>query len=265
MDNSNNSNPTSPQTPASTPGWPTNPAEQLPPSGPVELQDIGEQTYTDPLQAGSTSSSPLNNPWSTPAQSPAIDNQPPPINPIELQNIPADISEPSQPTWMPITPLPETSPGLTESTPLQSATPSPAQSEPAPTDLSHLITNNSRPDPESLIVPPTSPEVSTTLPAENHKDIPKWLIGLGVGLLLIVTGASAYFILGIGQPPKTSSIPAEQTEKPTIKAPAPIATPVASQPSPAPADSSNPANFGQLEGGNSPEATSAADLLRQRR
>lgn len=265
MDNSNNSNPTSPQTPASIPGWPTNPAGQLPPSGPVELQDIGEQTYTDPLQAGSASSSPLNNPWGTPIQSPVIDNQAPPINPIELQNIPADTSEPSQPTWMPITPLPETSPGLTESTPLQSATPSPAQSEPAPTDLSHLITNNSRPDPESLIVPPTSPEVSTTLPAENHKDIPKWLIGLGVGLLFIVTGASAYFILGIGQPPKTSSIPAEQTERPTIKAPAPIATPVASQPSPAPADSSNPANFGQLEGGNSPEATSAADLLRQRR
>lgn len=215
--------PSQPTTP--TPNPLTNPWDTTTATSTSIPPDPAPPTFTPPP----TTPSPLDNPWGAPVQPPAFDNPPPP-------------TFPSQPT--------------------------PIQSEPAPTDLSHLISNNSQPDnaqqnpsgdPETLIVPPNSPEVSTTIPAENHKDIPKWLIGVGVGLFIIVTGASAYFILGIGQPPKTTSIPASQAEKPTIKAPAPIATPV-SQPA-----ASGSANFGQLEaGGGTQQATSAADLLRQR-
>lgn len=81
--------------------------------------------------------------------------------------------------------------------------------------------------------------------------------------MLVVAGASGYFILGIGQPPKTpTSIPATQTPKTTRQVkPPPVATPIP-QPSP---EATGSANFGQLGGAAaSPQATSAADLLKQR-
>lgn len=267
MDNSNNPNwpnnpfsstPPPPPPPPITPQMPplTNPWDQpsqLPPSaqspdttsssGPVELQNLG----------GGQAPSPLDNPWGNPAQTPATNSQSIPITPTTESS--------PQPTWMPTAPQPT---NLPEPTPLPQTPPSPppVQSEPAPTDLSHLITNNSQ-TPETLVVPPISPEVTTTLPVDNHKDFPKWLIGVGVGLLILVTGASAYFILGIGQPPKTTSIPASEEQTTTLKNPPPIASPVSQ---PTPPTTSGSANFGQLEGsGNTtPQATSAADLLRQR-
>ena len=130
--------------------------------------------------------------------------------------------------------------------------------EAAPTDLSHLITNNNS-QPETLVVPPASstPEVPT-MPSENHKRVPRWLIGVGVGLLLAVVVATAYFILGIGQAPKSTSQPATTVSQNQIKPPLPIATPAPTSEQPA----TGSASFGELQGGQ--QATSAADLLRQR-
>jgi hypothetical protein len=134
----------------------------------------------------------------------------------------------------------------------------------APPDLSHLISNNTPASAETLVVPSQTPNPTPDVPtvsAENHKGIPKWLIGVGVGLLVIVAGTSAYFILGIGQPSKTTtSVPAE-VSKTTVKTPPPIATPVPQPTAPAATGS---ANFGELQGSGTQQATSAADLLKQR-
>ncbi|MBI4038702.1 hypothetical protein HY384_01970 [Candidatus Daviesbacteria bacterium] len=190
--------------------------------------------------------SPLDNPWGAPTQPPTIDGS---------ATTPAAPQQPAiQPSWMNV--------GASTSATL------PSTPDSTPTDLSHLITNNSLPEtpiaPETLVVPPQTPtQEAPALPAEGHKGIPKWVIGLGIGLLIIVAGATAYFILGIGQPPKTTtSLPAETAKAtlPQVKPPAPITTP--SQPTPPP-DNSGSTNFGQLEGvGQS--ATSAADLIKQR-
>lgn len=217
--------------PEASPAWPNMPAPQTVPPAPPP-------TFTPPA------SSPLDNPWGTPVQQPTIDTP--------QQGYASPVPNPIAPD-PPILNQPEAAA--------------------APTDLSHLINNNSQPDnsqnpaasAETLVVPsPTAspaPDVPT-IPSEQHKGIPKWLIGVGAGLLIIVAGASAYFILGIGQTPKTTtSIPA-QVAKTTVKTPPPIATPVA-QPT-APAAATESANFGQLQGSQTPSATSAADLLKQR-
>lgn len=135
----------------------------------------------------------------------------------------------------------------------------PSPQDAAPTDLSHLITNNNS-LPETLVVPP-APSTSETeaTPVENHKGIPRWVIGVGIGLLLAIIATSAYFILGIGQAPKTASQPAT-VSKTEIKPPAPIATPAAES---SEQSATGSASFGDLQGG-SQQATSAADLLRQR-
>ena len=218
-----------------TPTWPATPSS--PPSPP-------------PVN------SPLDNPFGATAQSPAIGPQQ------------------SQPTWVPNPAPPNPPVSLPEQTPLPSGIepvpvpsgtePAPIQSEQAPTDLSHLITNNPVPTSETLVMPSQAsgpiPDVPT-IPSENHKGIPKWLIGVGASLLIIVIGASAYFILGIGQPKQTTtSVPAE-VSKQTVKAPLPIATPVPQPTAPAATES---ANFGQLQGSQTKQATSAADLLKQR-
>ena len=257
------SEPTAPVNPAINP-WDISPAAALPaaptPGWPPVEQS---QPQPNPIQPSPTPS-PLDNPWGVPIQPPSIDSASPPA---------------PQPTWIP---TPGSSNGINSNTPNPAqAEPAPVQPEPAliepesaPTDLSHLISNNSQTDvnqtsvqnPATLVVPSASPEVSATAPAENHKSIPKWLIGIGVGLLVIVSGASAYFILGIGQAPKTQSVPAvQETTSATIKAATPIATPPAASSQTA----SESANFGQL-GGNAPaspppQASSAADLLRQRK
>lgn len=189
-------------------------------------QPSNQGTTTPP----SANLSPLDNPWGVPAQSPPIDS------------------------------------GTTPP-----AVPQTIVSESAPTDLSHLIGNNNQPEEnspqqstlETLVAPPvnTGPDVTTT-PQVEHKGIPKWLIGVGIGLFLLVVVASAYFILGIGRAPDTTSIPATQVPKTTqqVKPPAPLPTPV-SQPA-----ATGSASFGELQGGSTggQQATSAAELLRQR-
>lgn len=261
-----------PQTPLPTdnpstwPSLPTNPADLATPS-----------TFTPPTQVlpasnglPTSDSSPLNNPWGAPTQPPAIDGlQQPASQPTWAPNIPtADITSPSQ--TVPLASGLESAGGP--------SAPTVNQPEPAPTDLSHLLGNNHQPEsdstkagsgpnlssaPETLVIPPQTAGPASevpTLPAQNHKGIPKWLIGVGAGLLIIVIGASAFFILGIGQQQTTTSIPAEVT-KTTVKAPPPIKTPVP-QPS-APAVASGSANFGELQDSQNQQATSAADLLRQ--
>ncbi len=186
--------------------------------------------------------SPLDNPWGSPPQPPPIEGS-----------------------------LPSQIPSAPENKPMPNPEATPAES--TPTDLSHLISNNHTPDTspasntsETLVLPQANPEVPT-LPAETHNGIPKWLIGVGVGLLVIVAGASAYFILGIGQPPKNpTSLPAETSDTKEVKPPAPVAT---SSPkiSPTPSPSGS-ANFGAIEGTGSAstkQATSAAELLKQKK
>lgn len=188
-----------------------------------------------------------------------------------------------QPTWTPSPTLPNSPTSAAEPTHMESALPpTGGQAEPnhsltesAPTDLSHLISNNASQDvgqnpaagSETLIIPQAANNVAAeipTIPTENRKSIPKWLIGLGIGLLIIVAGASAYFILGVGQPTKnndSTSVPA-QVSKTTVKTPPPIATSGSESSNPAATGS---ANFGQLQNNSTtPSATSAADLLKQR-
>lgn len=210
-------------------------SDVVPAASPPSVEPTGSPTSETTPESNS---SPLDNPWGAPSQTPPLSQSP----------------STTQPSW---TNIPGNQPEN------QTVNPS-SPEESAPTDLSHLISNN-QPEPvapETLVAPSTTPTPDVpTLPAETHKSIPKWLIGLGVGLLILVVGASAYFILGIGQTPKeTTSLPATTTSKTAeVKLPPPIATPTAQ---PAATES---ANFGQL-GGSSGEtqATSAADLLRQR-
>lgn len=203
---------------------------------------------------------------------------PPPSEPIPTWNPPSPpAADPNPiPTWTPPTPEPE-SPQTVNSAldnpfnappapPPIDSQPTPIQSEPAPTDLSHLVENESPvytpplSQPETLITPQNGtvssmPEIPN-VPGETEggNGIPKWVLGLGIGILLAVIGASAYFILGVGKPQEeATSLPATVEQK-TLTTPPPPVT------SPTPATEAG--TFGEV-GGTKP-ATSAADLLKQR-
>lgn len=216
------------------------PTQSVPPQSAAASEPM--PTFTPPPDQSSTSPfSPLDNPLGAPTQPPPID------------------SNPVQPSWG----------GTTNGNPAgdQSPTASMGPADSIPTDLSHLLTTNTPGEPtqltpETLVMPTAAPTPEVqTLPTGIHKGgIPKWLIGVAAGLLLIVAGASAYFILGIGQPAKTVSIPA------ATSAPKPTSVPTIAPttiPSEQPAASGS-ANFGQLQPSNPPQATSAAELLRRR-
>lgn len=243
-------------TPPSTTTLPptTPPASPLP-----EIPTFPPPPDQSNLSNPTITTSPLDNPWNVPTQPPPIDGSP--QNPT-----PTWVSNPTPPPTE-IGSAPSTlGPTVPPTQPLSGAGPASNPTESVPTDLSHLISNNTpnnggqNPSPseaETLVMPqaPVTPEVPT-IPTENHKGVPKWLIGVGISLLVMVAGASAYFILGIGQPAKLNeSVPAQVTKQ-TVKTPPPVATP-------APAVATGSANFGELEEGTQP-ATSAADLLRQR-
>lgn len=155
----------------------------------------------------------------------------------------------------------------------------PKTAEPAPTDLSHLIdpamninansqvyTPSLSQQPETLVVPGNGSEVSTTATtSSSSRHIPKWVIGLGIALLLVVAGISGYLILGIGQQsavPTPASLPAQQSQlqpPPETLPSLPNSQPTTSSPS------AETGSFGQLSGTPSASASprSAADLLRQ--
>lgn len=226
----------------------------------------------------------LDGPLPPPFTPPPPPNEPiptwnPPPSPIpepEIQQPPADPNP--IPTWTPPSPIPEPEPqpqtvnsaldnpfNAPPAPPPIDSQPTPIQSEPAPTDLSHLVENESPvytpplSQPETLITPQhdttSVPEIPNVLgETESGNGIPKWVLGLGIGILLAVVSASAYFILGVGKPQEeATSLPATVEQK-TLTTPPPPVT------SPTPATEAG--TFGEV-GGTKP-ATSAADLLKQR-
>ncbi len=246
--------------------------------------------YIDPnaLAASYTSpSSPLDNPLSAPTQPPPIDggaqNQQAVTSGYQQtvtsgnNQLPPFENQPSQPepAWSPsqaaTPPMPSNPQDNTDAAFPTNTNPTQQISEQAPTDLSHLISKSeldsqaSQTAPETVVVPPVSAPEIPTIPTESKNSIPKWVIGLGLGLLIIVGGASAYFILGIGQPPKNTSLPAAEPPKATQQTNTPSTTP---QPTVAPTTqpaATGSANFGQLQGsGTAPQASSAADILKAR-
>lgn len=268
MDNTTNPNPPfNPNPPSPTPTTPTPPA--WPPVTPPE-QPIAQPTSpwstpatppTWPSEPSLTQTTPPL-PWASQPIIPPLDITPPP----EQQPIP----QPNSPWSAAPTSYPTTN-TATLTTPVTSEPIStPPQVENAPTDLSQLIANNTLTStevntqasatPETLIVSQAnsvSPEVPT-LPVQGHHGIPKWLIGVGIGLLIVVAGASAYFILGVGQDPKTTTSVPAVTE---VNNPAPVVTP-APQPT---SEATTSGSFGQVEGNASAQSpTSAAEILRQR-
>ncbi len=227
-------------------------------------------------------------PQSTPTPDLTIPVAPPPTTPPPAPEAPAlDPNQIVQPLSM--TPdinnntTPSTPPSANTYNPMIPETEAPKTGEPAPTDLSHLIdpamninansqvyTPSLSQQPETLVVPGNG-EVSaapTTSTSSSH--IPKWVIGLGIVLFLVVAGASAYFILGLGQNvPDPASLPAQQSElqaPPQTLPSLPNSQPTTGNP---PADTGSFGDLSSATPSATPAATasasprSAADLLRQ--
>lgn len=156
--------------------------------------------------------------------------------------------------------------------------------EPAPTDLSQLTTTvtdqTPRTDiynpvvssPENLNIPTTSsPNNNPAQESKPDSKIPKIAIIIaGIVLLLLVTGASAYFILGIGQTQTTTPPATQNTNQPPLTNP-PAPLPKRTVATPAPGTTTGETDntdFGAL-GGSKPQSTSsakpqsAAEILRQ--
>lgn len=146
--------------------------------------------------------------------------------------------------------------------------------ESMPTDLSHLIVNSGSDSgagnmmqPQVATVPPNNGSSQTVVTSEPHSFPKAILIIGGILLFLIVAGASAYFILGIGQsnPPEANSLPIEQPS--LTKPPQPL---LPTEVPVAPATSS--ATLGNIPGNNiatpastaTGSGTSAIELLRRR-
>lgn len=194
----------------------------------------------------------------SPTLTPETLNPPSGSSPVNAESIPS-MEPPSNST--PTQPLPE-------------APPMPVQ-ESAPEDLSQLIANQK--EGPAIYTPPLSqPQTLVTAPAEQTNtssteqkpatSIPKWVIGLGVGLLLAVAAASGYFILGVGQNQQApASAPATNQQVPVTppKTPKPTASSVPIiVPTSAP-EATGSAGFGEINATASANP-SALDLLRQR-
>ena len=192
-----------------------------------------------------------------------------------IATTPSEAVIPPSPDWN----NPSTStnlPPMPDLSPQPETQAAPTLLEPAPTDLSHLIEPNTATiptdnyvdpspltQPETLIVPQNGGDTTPSIPtADSNNKIPRWILGLGVGLLVAVAGASAYFILGIGQTPETTSLPATQQTQRSGSKTLPAATP---KPQSSPAAATTSSGFGDLtESNGTGQATSAAELLRQR-
>jgi len=248
----NSPTPIPPFAPSPTSSWPPSPIDPPLPTTP------SESTSTPPAGGGEPIPSTFE-PYSPSAVNPATTPTSPLDNPL---GTPTDATTPN---WSPSLPTPA------------SALPSEPPSSPfgqAPTDLSHLIDSQPTSNPTETTAPYTTavtqPETLVVSPDENgsptpniptqendHKPFPKWIIGLGVALLIIVVGASGYLILGVGQtePPSVSTPAVQQNQLTTPPSIAPTPTPAATE----------SGSFGALDGATpTPQASSAADLIRQR-
>ncbi|TSC65629.1 MAG: hypothetical protein CEO21_365 [Microgenomates group bacterium Gr01-1014_80] len=277
--NNPNSTPLQPDL-TSAPSSPSSPApEPTPPTAPMQTPSAVSsfEPSANPVTEPITSS--VNSSFSNPSSSPApieggIDptgagfTWPSAINPAQAPETPG-VPQPGLNDLM--TTSPGSAPGENQP-PLNPLTPD-SQSEPAPSDLSHLV--NPAEEPAPAYAPPAALQPDTLVPSTangsaevpnlpvegNHSGIPKWVIGVGAALLLAVAAASAYFILGFGKgAPAPESTPAT-TEQPAQAPPAVQTRPI---PTIATPTATGSAGFGTLPGGGGTQATSAADLLRLR-
>lgn len=297
MDNQNNSGNNPPQTtdPSSSIGMPPpqQPPAQTWPNPPDTSNPTLEPSMLTPDQFPQATI-PAQEPPPLPNQNPTPPQEglPPALPPISLENPTTENPmqtgsvppPPEAPTLMPAPPMPQ--PETLQLNPIppqsdlqpQTPTGNPANpanpanaAETAPTDLSHLISENPPPPndiyappisaPENLVVPnapKTTPEAVT---AGKHFNLSKILIAFGVLVLLIVSGLSAYFILGIGKPsPSPTSDQTPLTNPPKqIVSPSPVS-------SPRETTATSAANFGDLSASASaaPKGKTALDLLKQR-
>lgn len=157
--------------------------------------------------------------------------------------------------------------------------PSPTAPDTVPTDLSHLVDNSAMPvvgsgpviaQPETVVVP-SAPDPNQAVANTSSKGFPKVLLIVAGLVLILVAGASAYFILGVGKPEENipgGSLPA-QTTIPTPEQTVPTAEPTLVPGS----EGSSSATFGNVNGSGSANlkasptpagGTSAIDLLRRR-
>lgn len=217
---------------------------------------------------------------------------PPPsgAQPVDLGGVGASSSAPvEQPEINLPTSVPETTP-LAQTPPPTSfaqvqsleVPPTLVTPEAAPTDLSHLV-ETLAPSNITTLGGETVPDLTVPQPQLNSQSVPEVtnsksnnfpkaaLIVGAVVLLLIVLGASAYFILGIGNSQETTSLPIEQ---------APLSNPpqaiIPVTPTPEPLGNYN-TSLGSLSGATNssqlsvPNGTSSAqtspsalDLIKQR-
>lgn len=259
---------------------------------------LAAQDYSAPIQSGASQLPPIS-----PNPSPDLGSiQPEPvptflpdnnIQPIPVQSgfppmgEPAStLGEPASLTFGPAPLSPQSNDALMSALNMPQAGVSGIPSESAPTDLSHLIGSQpltgmpsvpvSAPaaQPDTIFVPPASPEVPTNVVAGSKSGIPIWAFGMGALVLVIVLAASAYFILGLGKPAEeTTSTPIQQPLTSPPKAVKPQVSPTIPS---APGGGSS--TFGELQGASpagqqilpppgSPSTTtvpSALELLRQR-
>ncbi len=265
----------------SQPPVPTAPTPD--PSPPVEptsvVSDIPTAPTITPVSPAPQMPSPAPTwplPPITPAPAPVMTPDPtPPVMPQPVMPEPI-VTPPAMPDNS-FTPMP-TPPTENQTTPMGGPPPWAAGvADSAPTDLSQLIgTPSVAPTPPPAVEQsaPEAPAPMTTVSAtpevmtnDSGKGFPKWMIFAGLGIVLLVAGASAYFILGIGKnstPEPTTSLPAEQqplTNPPRAANPSPSAVP----------EASSSATFGQLQGSTlsaqpaaTASATSSIELLKQR-
>ncbi len=213
---------------------------------------------------------------------PFLTTPPPMTPPVAPTPDPTSFNPPIAPVASPFLQTPPTPPPLPlpEQTynPMiptaQDTQPIPPPAENAPTDLSHLIdptmnVNSSPPayapqvssQPETLVVPSGEPDVSVAS-TETGSKVPVWIMAIGGILLLVVAGASAYFILGLGKTAPVTSLPATVLVPPPP--PTPIATPALAPTVPESTSSGTSTSFGQLNPTSSGTPRSAADLLKSK-
>lgn len=251
---------------STNPPMPSAPAQPVQPLNPEPVQDQPElssnmSSPSDPISLGDPNlmaAAPIEQP------APPVFNQTPAEQPLSEQasaaiGIPTQTGGGSE--------MPPTSPPIPD-------TPAPTLTETAPTDLSHLIGDNNHnsaeqpndvynpplSQPENLVVPSQTMAAPESISATSQQfNLSKLLIIAGVILVLIVSGLSAYFILGVGRNTSLpTSVPAQE-ESSLTNPPTPIATPTV-QSTPA----TNSAGFGSLQATPTPKANSAIDLIRQR-